>query len=324
MTTLLPVLGLLLALQDPPVGLAPGEPEPNRWPLTAVAKFPDGTVLRVTVSRIERRWVEGRKIFRSSAEDSPAMRTAGEVRQGRFQADVPAGPSGAYQWTLRRDSEELGSGSFLLGRLSGWTEAAKRGIPKLLEAHRGVLRLLDEVRGLGKERKPPDPETWAKFLSKAQRPYEMLEQEKEVSDFSATIEILREACFALLNLQGGEQGAEPEDSIAPGEPRFLEEGVTVDSLQRRVESVPSVLSAEAGVGAAEWMKEAVHRPGKNGARRQAVAHALLPVLEAVPMRDERLEALLRSAAENKEETTAGLLRSLEEYLASRVTGSSPD
>jgi hypothetical protein len=219
--------------------LTPGVPEERVWPIGGTLARPDGTELRISAARVERRWDARSGRFREELSVESRGAAGAVVERKSFQARLRKGPPGIYHVVLREEDRELSAERIPLGP-PGEVPASWASVPAKLAASRDRLQeFLRTAQKVARGELPANPTQEKAYTAGLANEERTLAELALKSDFTATAAFLGRIGELLRNAQLW--GARPADD---GAGSFLEDGVTFDSLDKALAAAPAVLAAE--------------------------------------------------------------------------------
>jgi hypothetical protein len=277
--------------------LTPGAPEERVWPIAGTLARPDGTELRISAARVERRWDARSGRFREELSSESRASAGAVVERKAFQARLRKGPSGLYQVVVREEDREAIAERLPLGPPgelpAGWASA-----PDKLAASRDRLQeFLKTAKKVARGELPATAEqekAWSRGLGNEER---LLAELALKSDFTATAAHLGRVGMLLRNAQIW--NGRPADD---GNAAFLEDDVSFESLDKMLVATPAVLAAELKASTTTLLAllaaRAVDKPRLLPALHDAARKAVAALQGATPEFLEAAEAAAQAGVED--------------------------
>ncbi|HEX7901466.1 MAG TPA: hypothetical protein VF950_27150 [Planctomycetota bacterium] len=286
------MIALTLLLQ-----LTPGAPEERVWPISGTLARPDGTELRISASRVERRWDVRAGRFREELSVESRASAGALVERKAFLARLRKGPAGIYQVAVREEDREALDERVPLGP-PGDLPASWASAPEKLTASRDRLQEFVKVaRKVARGELPATADqqkAWSKGLGNEER---ILAELALKSDFTATAAVLGRVGMLLRNAQLW--GARPADD---GDGAFLEDDVNFETLDKTLAAVPALVAAELKASVASLLAlltaRAADKPKLLAALHDAARKAVGPLQGAAPDFLEAVEATSQAGVDD--------------------------
>ncbi|MBI2930754.1 MAG: hypothetical protein HYY16_03815 [Planctomycetes bacterium] len=251
------LLALLLPLQDPSIVVRPDPPADDAWSVKATGPFPGDVSICILLRRIERVWDPGSGKFLEVPSDEVRRRAPAQADQRGLKASLKPGPAGLYQLLVQSDEQTVFETRTPFGHIgplfASSSDAARTLAALALEAGEH----LDEIERLSKA---PQARLFQDFQRRIARHEKMLRDASKGCDLTATSRLLREIYYQLRNAQVAPEtdppGVKDNDGPARGQGIFLDSTSTVQSLQKRISSVKTVLSQEIRLSIASLLEGA--------------------------------------------------------------------
>lgn len=277
--------------------LTPDAPEERVWPISGTLPRPDGTELRVSAARVERRWDARSGRFLEELSNESRASAGALIERKAFRARLRKGPAGIYQIAVREEDREALVERVPLGP-PGEIPASWASAPEKLTASRDRLQEhLNSARKVARGELPATADrekAWSKGLANEERTLAELALK---SDFTATAALLGRVGMLLRNAQLW--GARPADD---GDGAFLESDVNFESLDKILAAAPAVLAAELKASVATLLAlqtaRAAEKPKLLAALHDAARKAAGPLEGATPDFLEAVEAASQAGVED--------------------------
>lgn len=298
------VAALLLACQEPPPQIAPGDVSANRWPLAGPAEVENDTEVSVRARRVVRRWDPNMKMFTESLSDVGMLRTTVIAVRKRFEGAVKAGTAGRYSINVSDEKKILYTDKLALGPVEPLFGRGPDDIKALMEIRDKAVEFLDEVERILAREVDNSEKHRDDYLKRVSVWSVKIEELIAKTDFTGTGDVLKVALFHIRNVQVWEEKALPpasnNDPIRQKKKLFMDLDLTIEQLRKTLDSIPAILSSEAKVSTCLILERLMVQAGENERRKEmarVAARAASKLAEAAPIPDKELVGILDQAAD---------------------------
>ena len=294
----------LLTQEKNTVSISADSPTDTAWPILGRANRPNGTVVKVLASRVERRWDPAVDRFREAVTPEFRITRSAEIDGRSFRASLKAGSAGIYEVAVLEGEARLHAERMLLGRPSDFAAATRKSVAKLMELGARASANLDEIEKVMAGKLPGTAKDRDAFIKRVYGEEQALQELAAKSDLTASVALLNEICSQIRNAQVWQlpaAKAEEELNDAQGEKRdiFLDPKLTFKSLHAIIDSAKSVISRELAVSAAAvvslWFARAEEKPDRLLPKARDAASEALKTLLLAPVEDKEARAAIESA-----------------------------
>ena len=323
--TCLAAIGLLCALlQDKtPVTITPDAPTESVWPISGRCTRPNGTVVKVSAVRIERRWDPVAERFRESNAETRIMRSA-EVDGRSFRANLKFGPTGVYDVSVNESEQKLATERHVLGHPIALFGATRKSLAKLTDLCDRAIVNLEEIQRVQAGKQPGGAREREAFIKRVHADEQAIQELLTRIDLTGSANLLLEICVQIRNaqvweLRAGSSTEQQNDGEGAGKDVFLDPKLTYKGLRAMIASVQVVLSKEMVLSSATILdamyQRAEGRPEKAFTKARDVALEAMSLLESAPVEDKDAKAVLQAAAGADSAKIAEVRKSLQELAA---------
>lgn len=306
MVKTLMAIGILYVLaQDPgPVSISADPPTDTTWPILGRANRPNGTVVKVSANRLERRWDPVVERFRESLSPEFRISRSAEIDSRSFKAALKAGSPGIYDLVVLEGEARLHSERILLGRSGELAAATRKSVAKLLELAERAAVNLDEIEKILAGKLPGTSKDREGFIKRVHGEEQLLQELAAKSDLTASVAFLSEICSQIRNAQVWQQPAAKSDeqlNDTQGEKRdvFLDPKLTFKSLHAVIDGAKAVISRELALSTATvldlWFARAEEKPDRLMSKARDAASEAMKTLLLAPVEDKEARAAIESA-----------------------------
>lgn len=322
----LAALGILCALlQDKsPVSISSDPPTENAWPINGRVSRPNGSVVKLSAVRVERRWDASQDRFREfSAAESRIMKSA-EIDGRSFRANLKSGPSGLYELTVAEGDQKLHTERLLLGSPAALFASTRKSVEKMIELCDRATANLDEIERVLKAKQPGTEPAKEAFIKRVHADEQLLRELSVKSDLTGSAALLDEICSQIRNAQvwglsGGKSTEQRNDGEGAAKDIFLDPKLSFKILHGMIDAVRSVVSRELSLSAASILDalfaRAEERPEKQLSKAKSVALEALKLLAAAPLEDKEARAVIEAAAVTESPGLAETRKALQALIA---------
>lgn len=283
------------------VTIAPDAPTERGWPISGKVPRPDGTVVKVTAVRIERRWEPSLEKFREQRAENRLMKSA-EVDGRSYKANLQFGPTGIYEISVLEADQTLHHERHVLGQPVPQFNATRKSLAKIAELCDHALLDLDEIQKVLAGKQPGTAKEKEKFIAKVHAEEQFVLDLASKVDLTGSAMLLNEIFRQIRNAQVWESkaGSAPEatnDEKGGSRDTFLDPKLTFKGLKELIESVRSVVSREMILSSASildaLLARAETRPERLLTKVRDVAQDAANFLEAAPVEDKDARAVIQ-------------------------------
>jgi len=298
------VLSLLLAQDRSPVSIAADPPTDSAWPILGRANRPDGTVVKVSATRIERRWDREAQRFREMASPEYRITRSAELNGRSFRAALKPGTAGLYDLTVLEGEARLHAERILLGRPAELAAATRKSVAKLIELGERATAGLDDLEKILAGKLAGTAKDREAFIKRVHLDEQSLQDLATRSDLTGSIALMTEICSQIRNAQvwqttPGKGDEELNDTQGEKRDIFLDPKLTFKGLHAIIESAKAVISRELTLSAATtlslWFARAEEKPDRLLAKAKDAASDALKTLQLAPVEDKEARAVLEAA-----------------------------
>lgn len=324
MSAVLAVLCAVLLQESSPVTVVPDTPTETAWPIAGKASRPDGTVLKIVASRVERRWDPATEKFREfQSPESRLMRSA-EVGGSAYKTNLKNGPTGVYDVTVNEGDKRHYSGRMLLGNTKDLLQSTRRSVGKISELCDRATANLEELQRILAGKQPGTAQAREAFIKRVHADEQLLQELGKKTDLTASAFLLNDLCAQIRNAQvwelpPGTKDEELNDGKVGDRDVFLDPKLTFTSLKTMIAGARTVVSREVSVSAAtivdRLLARAEERPDRLFNRAKDAAAEALKVLEAAPVEDKEAKAALEAVTNTDSQGIAEVRKGLKAILA---------
>jgi hypothetical protein len=295
---------LLCLLAQDKVAILADSPSDTAWPILGRANRPDGTVVKVSAVRVERRWDPAEVKFRPLTSPEFRISRSAEISSRSFKAALKAGSPGLYDVAVLEGEQRLHAERLLLGRPADLAAATRKSVAKLVEVGARATVALDELEKILAGKLPGTSKDRDAFIKRIYADEQLLQELAARSDLTGSIALLNEICGHIRNAQVWQLPAgkgEEELNDAQGEKRdlFLDPNLTFKSLHALIDSAKSVISRELALSAATtlelWFARAEEKPDRLLPKAKDAASEALKTLLLAPVEDREAREVIESA-----------------------------
>lgn len=326
MSTLVAIAFLLL--QDKPAAsLTPDAPTETAWPIQGRVDRPDGTVVKVSAARVERRWDPVAARFRELISQETRLARSAEVGSRGFRTNLKPGPTGLYEVSLQEGSKRVCCERHLLGGSSALIAATKRSVAKMAEMAERASANLDEIQKILASRQPGTAQTRETFIRKVAADEELLLDLAARTDLTGSIALLNDICIQIRNAQvwelpPGTVDEQLNDGKVGERDIFLDPQLSFTSLRATIASVKTVISRELSLSTAAMLDASFARAEEKGERFLSRARSLaaegLKILALAPEEDKDARTALEAAERADATGTAEVRKGLQAVLSAHL------
>jgi hypothetical protein len=324
----LAALGLLCALlQDKsPVTFAPEPPTETSWPIAGRLTRPNGTVIKITAVRIERRWEATLDKFREFPATERRLIKSAEVDGRSFRANLKNGPTGLYDISITEADQRLTVERHVLGLPVVMLGSTKKSIARITDICGRAAANLEEIQRVLSGKQPGSARERELFIKRVDADEQLVQELMARTDLTGTATLLNEICAHIRNAQvwglgGGKTTEENNDGEREGGGRdvFLDPKLTFKDLRAQIESVRTVLSREMVLSSASIVDalfaRAEGRPDKVLSKAKDFAQDAAAFIATGPVDDKDARAVLESLSGTDASTLAEARKSLQALIA---------
>lgn len=338
------VAGSLVQADPPPEAyVRPAVVDDRMWVFRGVADLSNGSLVKVSAHRIERKWNGLDKftevlshLTRRTGTAQVESRRAGtaQVAKNTFEVKTKVAPPGLYQIVLREGDRQLFATRTLLGKGRALLTEQRQHAERLVETAEQAKLFVDEIYLLAAGKKRPDSSMYDKFQYKVWKQEQYFEKIAPTTDLSASLFLLMDIYDHIRNAQVWERGGKlpDEDQVDKSTGGFLDDTMTVARIQEMILSVRKVVKSECRVSAAGVLEDLLARARDNPKELPAFLEAapeatrlvrtasgkdLEPRAEGKDEKDAFLELLERAQRVTAEEIET-LRGEFEEFLKKHV------
>lgn len=325
MKTVVAALAVLCLQAQDKVSLSADPPTDTAWPVLGRANRPDGTVVKVSAVRVERRWDPAAGKFRELASSEFRILRSAEISGRSFKAALKAGSAGLYEMAVLEGEQRLHTERMLLGRPTELAAATRKSVAKLVEVGDRATAALDDIEKILAGKLPGTAKDRDAFIKRIYGDEQLLQELAARSDLTASVALLNDVCAHIRNAQVWQLPAgkaEEELNDAQGEKRdlFLDPKLTFKSLHAIIDSAKSVISRELALSAATtldlWLARAEEKPDRLLSKAKEAATESLKTLLLAPVEDREAREVIESA-ERAEASRIGEIRAALRDLRSK-------
>jgi hypothetical protein len=322
----LAVLGLLA--QDR-VSITVDSPTDAAWPVLGRANRPDGTVVKVSAVRVERRWDPTAGRFRPLASAEFRISRSAEISGRSFRAGLKPGFPGVYELVVVEGEQRIHEERILLGRASELAAATRRSVGKLIELADRATAGLDELEKIVAGKLPGTAKDRDAFIKRVYGDEQLIQELAAKSDLTASVALMNEVCSQIRNAQvwqlpPGKGEEELNDTQGEKRDLFLDPKLTFKGLHAIIDSTKSVISRELALSAATtlelWFARAEEKPDRLLSKARDAASEALKTLLTAPVEDKEARAVLESAERADESRIAEVRAALRELASKHLAG----
>jgi hypothetical protein len=296
---------LLCLLAQDKVALLADSPTDTAWPILGRANRPDGTVVKVSAVRVERRWDPAAVKFRPLTSPEFRISRSAEISSRSFRAALKAGSAGLYDVVVLEGEQRLHAERLLLGRPTDLAAATRKSVAKLVEVGARATVALDELEKILAGKLPGTSKDRDAFIKRIYADEQLLQELAARSDLTGSVALLNEICGHIRNAQVWQlpagKGEEELNDAKGGEKRdlFLDPNLTFKSLHEILDSAKSVISRELALSAATtlelWFARAEEKPDRLLPKAKDAASEALKTLLLAPVEDRDAREVIESA-----------------------------
>ena len=323
------VLLLLLFQDKAPVSILADAPTDTVWPILGKVNRPNGTVVKVSASRVERHWDPTVERFRESISAEFRISRSAEIDGRSFRASLKAGAAGMYEVTVAEGESRLHAERILLGRPADLAAATRKSVAKLMELVERSTANLDEIERILAGKQPGTAKDREAFIKRVHADEQSLQELAAKSELTGSIELLNEICSQIRNAQvwqlpAGKGDEELNDSQGEKRDIFLDPKLSFKSLRALIVSVKIVVSRELALAAATqlglWFARAEEKPDRQLPKARDAASEALKTLLTAPVEDKEARAVIEAAERADESRIADVRKSLQELASRQLAG----
>ena len=294
----------LLAQEKAPVTLTADSPSDTAWPILGKANRPNGTVVRISATRLQRRWDGTVERFREIVSPEFRISRSAEVDARAFRASLKAGAAGVYDVVVLDGEDRLYSERMVLGRPTELAAATRKSVAKLVELVDRASTGLDEIEKILAGKLPGAAKDRDVFIKRIYADEQILQELAARSELTGSVALLTEICSQIRNAQVWQLPAgkgEEELNDTQGEKRdiFLDPKLTFKSLHAILDGTKSVISRELILSCATVLElsfaRAEEKPERLVSRAKDAASEALKTLQLAPVEDKEARATIESA-----------------------------
>lgn len=329
MTTLAAVALLVALLQDkPPVTLTPDAPTDTVWPISGKTNRPNGTVLKVSAIRIERRWDRAADRFRELIVPESRLSRRSEVDGRAFKANLKIGPAGLYELVVSEGEQRLHAERCLqLGRPSALFASTRTSVARLLELCDRAAAGLEEIEKVATGKQPGSAEARQAFIKRIHADEQLLQDIAAKSDLTGSSALLNEICAHIRNAQvweltGKATDEELNDGQAGGRDIFLDPALNFKTLRSTIEAARTVIVREASLSAATILDvlfaRAEEKPDRLLAKAKDASSEALKLQAGLPGEDKDARAVFEVAERTDAPAVPEVRKALQDIRAKHL------
>jgi hypothetical protein len=309
----------LLAQDKAPVSISADSPTDTTWPILGKANRPNGTVVKVSATRLERRWDPVVERFRESVSPEFRIARSAEIDARAFKATLKAGPVGIYELVVVEGEARLHTERILLGRPAELAAATRKSVAKLVELIDRATANLDQIEKILAGKLPGTSKDREAFIKRVHGEEQLLQELATKSDLTGSVALLTEICSQIRNAQVWQQPAgkgDEELNDTTGEKRdvFLDPKLTFKSLHAILDGTRAVISRELVLSTATILElgfaRAEEKPDRLLQKARDTAAEALKTLLLAPVEDKEARAAIESAERTEPAQIAEVRKSL--------------
>jgi hypothetical protein len=316
---------LSLALQDKSaVSISADPPSDTAWPIVGRLNRPNGTIVKVTAGRVERRWDPAANRFREFVSAEFRLSKSAEVDGRAFKSNLKPGTAGLYEVTVVEGEQRLHVERLLLGRPPELAAATRKSVAKLTEMGDRATASLQEIEKILARKQPGTAKDREAFIKRIYGDEQLLQELATRTDLTGSVAVLSEICSHIRNAQVWELPPGKGDeqlNDTQGEKRdvFLDPSLTFKSLHAIIESVKSVISHELALSTATmtdvWFARAEAKPDRLLSKARDAAGEALKTLLLAPVEDKEARAAIESAERADTPQIAEVRKALQDVVS---------
>lgn len=296
-------IALFAVLQDKPT-VAPEPPTDTAWPIQGRMNRPDGTVIKISAARVERRWDPVASRFRELVSRETRLARSAEVDGRGFKANLKPGPVGIYDVSLQEGGKRIHGERHLLGGSAALFASTRKSVAKMVEIGERASACLDDLQRILAGKQPGTAQARETFIKRVAADEELLQDLAAKTDLTASIALLNDICVQIRNAQvwelpAGTVDEQLNDGKVGERDIFLDPQLTFTSLRAMIASVKTVVSRELSLSAASMLDAAFARAEEKGerflSRAKNVATEALKLLALAPEEDKEARAAVEAA-----------------------------
>lgn len=304
---MLAVLGVLCALlqEKSTVTVVADTPTDTAWPILGKVDRPDGTIVKVTAARVERRWDPSVERFRELVLPESRLMRSSETSGRQFKAQLKLGPTGFYDLAVHEGDRPLHAERLLLGSTTPLFIATRRAVAKLAEVCDRASAKLEELQKILAGKQPGTAAARETFIRRVHVDELLLQDVAAKTDLTASAFLLNDLCVQIRNAQvwqlsSSDTDEELNDGKVGEREVFLDPSVNFKSLHAMIGSAKTVLSREISLSAATILltifARAEEKPERLLARAKDAASETLRILLLAPVDDQEARVSIEAAA----------------------------
>jgi hypothetical protein len=306
----------LLTQEKAPVTITADSPSDTAWPILGRANRPDGTVVKISATRLQRRWDAAAERFREVVSPEFRISRSAEIDARAFRASLKAGAAGVYDVVVLDGEDRLHTERMVLGRPPELAAATRKSVAKLIELVDRASGGLDEIEKILAGKLPGAAKDRDVFIKRVYADEQILQDLAAKSELSGSVALLTEICSQIRNAQVWQLPAgkgEEELNDTQGEKRdiFLDPKLTFKSLHAILDGTKTVISRELVLSCATVLELSFARAEEKPERLVSRAKdAALKTLQLAPVEDKEARATIESAERAEAPQIAGVRKSL--------------
>lgn len=286
----------LLGSPDPKAVVVPGKATATGIPVTGSADVPVGTVVKISATRVERRWSpEG--FVELLAVETRRQAHAEVVAGRRFSAQLPLLPSGLYEVgvSVKESGESLYAGRILIGSIPDQIDAMRVHAAALIQAAADAAKLAEELRKLLVGETKADDDVRQDWIARLTAKERAMDEQHLVTDLTATTHEMKELFYLLRNAQAWRKRFDKERVLDARGLFVGREGLTPGRLIEEIKAAAAAIPAEVRLSLATLLPPLLADAGNStAARRDAELSTAAAgrLLKSLPGPDVKLAGLI--------------------------------
>lgn len=316
----------LLAQDKAPVTITADSPTDTAWPILGKANRPNGTVVKISATRLQRRWDGAAERFREIVSPEYRISRSAEIDARTFRASLKAGAAGVYDVVVLDGEDRLHAERMVLGRPSELAAATRKSVTKLIELADRASAGLDEIEKILAGKLPGTAKDRDAFIKRIYADEQLLQELGARSELTGSVALMTEICSQIRNAQvwqlpPGKGDEELNDTQGEKRDIFLDPKLTFKSLHAILDGTKAVISRELVLSCATVLElafaRAEEKPERLVSRAKDAASEALKTLQLAPVEDKEARTAIE-AAERAEAPQIAEVRKALRALASKL------
>lgn len=294
----------LLAQDKAPVAITADSPTETAWPIHGRANRPNGTVVKISATRLERRWDAAVERFREIVSPEFRISRSAEIDGRSFRASLRAAAAGVYDVVVLEGEDRLHAERMILGRPAELAAATRRSVAKLTELADRASACLDDLEKILAGKLPGTSKDRDAFIKRIYAEEQLLQELAAKSELTGSVALLAEICSQIRNAQvwqlpAGKGDEELNDTQGEKRDVFLDPKLTFKSLHALLDGTKAVISRELILSCATVLDlafaRAEEKPDRLISRAKDAAGEALKTLQLAPVEDKEARATIEAA-----------------------------